>query len=252
VANNITGENGEYITTGTFDEESGYFEAEEYNEINNDMYKEETTMENTNNTFTFTQDGITYESTPNGRFYGTVNGKKTRIGKAAFECEFKRYIKGQAEEDQFEEKMEQFEEDVTTEELKEIEKEIKKEAKKAAAKKEKKPSKPKAKKIQIGGMEFDHKGVKIILTPKQVDFIKHLPDTSFWENGVQSEIWIDCLCDEIGGQFAARPMTVGAMISTLCEKGLGMRATNRRENRKCVSFQLTELGQKIAKNLGLE
>ena len=32
---NITGENGEYIAIGTFDEESRYFEIEDYAEIEN-------------------------------------------------------------------------------------------------------------------------------------------------------------------------------------------------------------------------
>jgi hypothetical protein len=92
--------------------------------------------------------------------------------------------------------------------------------------------------------------MKVVLTPKQVDFLKHLPDTDFYE-GVESAIWIDCLCDDIGGQFAGKPMTVGAMISTLCEKGLGTRAVERREKRKVTSFKLTELGQKVAIELGL-
>lgn len=35
---NITGENGEYIAIGTFDEESGYFEAEDYTEIENGSF----------------------------------------------------------------------------------------------------------------------------------------------------------------------------------------------------------------------
>ena len=64
----------------------------------------------------------------------------------------------------------------------------------------------------------------VTLTAKQVDFVKHISDTCFWEHGLDSCIWVDCLCDEIGGQFAGKPMTVGAMISTLCEKGLGQRA----------------------------
>ena len=89
------------------------------------------------------------------------------------------------------------------------------------------------------------------LTAKQVDFIKHLPDTDFWDNGVESSVWIDILCDDIGGQFAGKPMTVGAMISTLCEKNVGARTTERREGRKCTSFHLTELGKKIATKLGL-
>ena len=92
----------------------------------------------------------------------------------------------------------------------------------------------------------------ITLTGKQTDFIRHLSDTCFWEDGLDSCIWVDCLCDDIQGQFAGKPMTVGAMISTLCEKGLGIRATDRRDGRKCTSFELTELGKKVAAEVGLQ
>lgn len=85
----------------------------------------------------------------------------------------------------------------------------------------------------------------VTLTAKQVDFIKHLPDTCFWEHGLDSCIWIDCLCDEIKGQFQNKPMTVGAMISTICEKGLGIRADSRVNGKKCKSFALTELGKQV-------
>lgn len=96
------------------------------------------------------------------------------------------------------------------------------------------------------------------LTAKQVDFILHLSDTCFWENGLESTPWIDVLCDEIGGQFAGKPMTVGAMVSTLCEKGLGYRAVDSLTDmvtgrgRKATYFALTDLGKEIAKELGLE
>ena len=96
-----------------------------------------------------------------------------------------------------------------------------------------------------------HTNALFTLTAKQVDFIRHLPDTCFWENGLDSCIWVDCLCDEIGGQFEGKPMTVGAMISTLCEKGLGSRGSERRDGRKCTSFVLTEMGQAVAIDLGL-
>lgn len=98
---------------------------------------------------------------------------------------------------------------------------------------------------------FSNGGVEFTLTAKQVDFIRHLPDTCFWQDGLDSAIWIDCLCDEIKGQFSGKPMTVGAMISTLCEKGLGTRGKNRVNGRKCTSFALTDWGKAIAKDLGL-
>lgn len=91
----------------------------------------------------------------------------------------------------------------------------------------------------------------ITLTAKQVDFIKHLPDTCFWEHGLESALWCDVLADEIGGQFAGKPMTVGAMISTLREKKLV--AVNRDVDRKGKPkyMVLTVVGQVIAQKLGL-
>lgn len=97
--------------------------------------------------------------------------------------------------------------------------------------------------------EFDN--TEVILTEKQVDFIKHLSDTCFWEQDVDSVIWVDVLCDEIGGQFAGAPMTVGAMISTLCEKGLGIRGKQKVNGKRATSFALTALGKEVALDLGL-
>lgn len=122
------------------------------------------------------------------------------------------------------------------------------------ARKEKK-AKGEAKKITRKprkSKDIAYEGHGVTLTAKQVDFIDHLPDTCFWEMGIDSVIWVDVLCDDIGGQFTDKPMTVGAMISTLCEKKLGFRMTQRREGRKCTSFSLTDLGKEVAKELGLE
>ena len=115
------------------------------------------------------------------------------------------------------------------------------------------PKAPKAKRVRkpkdIGHTSAEVEGVT--LTAKQVDFIRHLPDTCFWEHGLDSAIWVDCLCDDIGGQFKGKPMTVGAMISTLCEKGLGTRCKQRVNGKKATSFELTENGKLVAAELGL-
>lgn len=100
--------------------------------------------------------------------------------------------------------------------------------------------------------------VTITLTAKQVDFVLHLSDSCFWEKGLDSVLWCDVLVDEIGGQFEGKPMTIGAMISTLCEKGLAIRTKDRLtdattgKSRKSTTFQLTEKGKEIAKELGLK
>lgn len=122
----------------------------------------------------------------------------------------------------------------------ELEKNIRKE------KKAKKAAKPRRSK------DIAYEGHGITLTAKQVDFIHHLPDTHFWEMGLHSTIWVDCLCDDIGGQFTEKPMTVGAMISTLCEKKLGFRTRDTSRKGKPIAFSLTELGRKVAGELGLD
>lgn len=117
-------------------------------------------------------------------------------------------------------------------------------------------AKKKAKRVRKSkdvGFEHSENGKTMVtLTAKQVDFIRHLPDTCYWEHGLDSSIFVDCLCDDIGGQFENKPMTVGAMISTLCEKGLGSRVRDTSRKGKPIVFALTEMGKRIAKELGLE
>ena len=105
--------------------------------------------------------------------------------------------------------------------------------------------------VKDGKLVSENEGNMLELTAKQVDFLQHLPDTCFWEEGLDSCIWVDCLCDDIKGQFERKPMTVGAMVSTICEKNLGTRGTDRRNGRKCTSFRLTELGKQVAAELGV-
>jgi hypothetical protein len=201
--------------------------------------------------------GMTFESNEAGTyFYATWNGKKQRIKKHEFEQAQRELAIIEAkeaaitEEDierdarELERYIEEAEESNITERIEEIAKEMAPKAKKSR----------KSKDIAYTYYTDDaHTNALFTLTAKQVDFIKHLPDTYFWENGVESIIWIDCLCDDIQGQFANKPMTVGAIISTLCEKGLGTRATDRKGPRggKATSFALTEMGQAVAIDLGL-
>lgn len=141
------------------------------------------------------------------------------------------------ESDQFadlEEAVEATEESQTTEETQQIAKEFA----------------PKKKRIRKS-KDIAYDGNGVTLTAKQVDFIRHLPDTNFWERGLDSALWTDVLADEIGGQFAGKPMTTGAMISTICEKGLANRAVDRINGRKSTFMVLTELGKKVAAELGL-
>lgn len=224
----------------------------------------------------FVIDDTTYNES-NGRYYKTENGKKTRIGKAAYDAaaaEWVEMVTDRAEQD-----AEQDEVDAVLDELNHGQDEKSKlpkgfkiesnwdgdtttyflykdgkclgahwkyeDAVTAAAKAAKTAPAKKRKPKDVA-----HEAEGVTLTAKQVDFIRHLPDTCFWENGLESCIWVDCLCDDIGGQFRGKPMTVGAMISTLCEKQLGERCRQKVNGRMATSFKLTELGQKIAAELG--
>lgn len=183
----------------------------------------------------FELNGIKYNES-NGRYYKTENGKKTRIGKSVYEeaaAEWTEMVKGKAEQD-----AEQDEIDIITAEMTD---------KPTEPAKVKKPSKPRKSKDIAHESKYG-----VTLTAKQVDFFRHLPDSDFWENGLDSEIWVDCLCDEISGQFFNKPMTVGAMISTLCEKKLGVRCRQKVNGRMTTSFKLTDLGKMVASELGID
>lgn len=111
---------------------------------------------------------------------------------------------------------------------------------------------PRKKKVQVGGMEFSENGVSVVLTEKQVKFIQLLPVSNFWENGVDSALWVDVLCDELADWMG--PMTIGAMVSTLREKGLLLVGKDNRNHKekKVAFFEFSELGKKVAsKILGL-
>lgn len=117
--------------------------------------------------------------------------------------------------------------------------------------KEKKAAKPRRSKDV--GFEYSENGETVVtLTAKQADFILHIADTDFWTGDYSDGIFVDVLCDQIGGQFEGKPMTVGAMISTLCEKGLGGRCRDTSRQGKPIVFGFTTLGVKVAMAVGLK
>jgi len=90
----------------------------------------------------------------------------------------------------------------------------------------------------------------ITLTAKQVKFLKMMPQDDFWENGLESTLWIDVFCDTVAGEF--NPMAVGAMVSTLNEKKVLAVSVERVNGKKCKYMALTIVGQVIAEKLGLK
>ena len=175
--------------------------------------------------------GINYTNTRPGYYYKAENGKQVRIPKAEWDAAYVEYEKAAEAEAQARKAKEEAD-------AKAVEK--------AVNAKEKKPAKKRKPK------DVAYEGNGVTLTAKQVDFIRHLPDTNFWEDGLDSTIWTDILADEIGGQFEGKPMTTGAMISTICEKGLAVRGKDKVNGKKATAMALTDLGKKVAAELGLE
>ena len=201
-----------------------------------------------------------------GYHYGQpVGGIKKRISKKAFDAAYEGYLNAKWQEEADAEKAKQeaakqaqYENDEkavlgaekATEDKKTGETPAKKDNAKKATKKARKSK-------DIAYTYYDSDDVEtrkavLTLTAKQVDFIKHIPDTCFYEHGLESTPWCDVLAEEIGGQFAGKPMTVGAMISTLREKNLIYVSTDRINGRKCKYFGFTEMGMAVAMDLGLE
>ena len=99
-------------------------------------------------------------------------------------------------------------------------------------------------------------GVKIGLTEKHMVFLKNLPKCSFWDHGLDSSVWVFDVRDTLA-MAGMVGMTVGAMISTLCEKGLLRVMLGEVENmngraRREKYVELTETGKKVAEVLGVE
>lgn len=188
----------------------------------------------------FTLDGVTYTRTRTGYCYkstGTFDRKgqemNRRIAEAVFEKAFEDYLQSrqdEADQAEFEErKNREAEKDRKTEENFN-----------GKTKAEKKPRRSK---------DIAHESNGVTLTAKQVAFIKLFPNDDFYERGLESALWIECLCDTVAGTF--NPMAVGAMVSTLREKHLIEVGWDKVNGKKCKYLQFTELGKQIAKELGL-
>lgn len=180
-------------------------------------------------------DGIRYTQTRPGYYYrkATDSNKQTRISKAEWEKAWDAYM----------------EESESLAQAKAEEQELKDAETEAAfnghhnVDTPKTDEKPKKTARRSKDVAFEMDGVT--LTGKQVEFLKEMQKTNFWENGADSVLWIDVLVDEIGGQFAGKPMTIGAIVSTLKEKRIVIVAQEKVNGKKCKTLELTDLGKKI-------
>lgn len=96
-------------------------------------------------------------------------------------------------------------------------------------------------KLQPGGFEDTFEGKRVLLTTKQTEFMERLEENETWEHGdpgkwFYGDSYAECLSDTMS------PMSVGAMITTLREKGVIRTEYARVDGRRVCKFQLTELG----------
>ena len=207
--------------------------------------KEENEMKDTNKyTGEFTFEGRTFETNAKGNYFYVTDIEagycRKRIGQAAYEKAWEAYL--QTKEDNAQTDEWQEEANAEVEARKDAEDKKNHEAEENFnGKKTKKAAKPRKSK------DIAHESNGVTLTTKQVEFLKALPKCSFWENGLDSGLWCDCIAEDIGWN----PMSVGAMVSTLREKDLVVVIPQKVNNKKCKSMEFTELGKKVAKELGL-
>lgn len=103
-------------------------------------------------------------------------------------------------------------------------------------------------KLQPGGHEDTFEGKRVLLTPKQVEFMERIgeieetypSDTGTW---YPADVYTECLSDTMS------PMSVGAMVTTLREKGAIRTKYSKVGDRKICWFQLTNLGQYVYNKL---
>ena len=200
----------------------------------------------------FRVDGVDYMETEKGYCYKVEAGKKTRIKKQDMEEAFEDlchrtdeqldlYVEESGIDEQVDEWMAEIDEAREAHEQEQAESD--KQAEDAINGKAKKVKKPR----KSRDIAFEYEG--LTLTKKQVTFITAITKDDFYEHGLDSTLWIDCLCDTVADIF--NPMAVGAMVSTLREKELIYVDVDRINGKKCKFFGFTPLGKRIAKELGL-
>lgn len=196
----------------------------------------------------FTVNGIGYNTNEKGNHYYKIeDGKTTRIGKAEYEAVFEQYT------NDIEDVELEFNEGAA---IREAKKEMEEASDHAAEEAVNHPKKKSSRSLRNAAHRVEVDGTEIGLTEKHVTFLTNLPKCSYWDRGLESSVWVFDVRDTLA-QAGMAGMTVGAMVSTLREKGLlrvmlgeveNMNGRTRRE--KCI--ELTETGKKVAEALGVE
>ena len=93
--------------------------------------------------------------------------------------------------------------------------------------------------------------ISIILTPKQLEFMERLSEHPEWKKlGINGKYVASEYAEELSDTM--NPMSVGAVITTLREKGILITERTRIGGVKCCMFQLTDTGIQIYNKLVVE
>lgn len=196
----------------------------------------------------FTINNIGYNTNEKGNYFFKIEDEKaTRIGRAEYEAAFEQYTNETTDDEELE-----FNEDAA---IREAKKEMEEASDHAAEEAVNRPKKKSSRSLRNAAHRVEVDGQEIGLTEKHVMFFTNLPKCFCWDRGLDSSVWVFDVRDTLAMEGMAG-MTVGAMISTLREKGLlrvmlgevdSMNGRTRREK----YVELTETGKKVAEALGV-
>lgn len=197
----------------------------------------------------FTINNTGYNTNEKGNYFFKIEDEKTiRIGKAEYEAAFEQYTNETTNDEELE-----FNEDAA---IREAKKEMEEASDHAAEEAVNHPKKKSSRSLRNAARRVEVDGVEIGLTEKHMVFLINLPKCFFWKDGLNSSVWVFDVRNTLALMAGMADMTVGAMISTLREKGLlrvmsgKMESTNGRTRREKY-IELTETGKKVAKALGI-
>lgn len=196
----------------------------------------------------FTINNTGYNTNEKGNYFFKIEDEKVvRIGRAEYEAAFEQYTNEITNDEELE-----FDEGAA---IREAKKEMEEASDHAAEEAVNHPKKKSSRSLRNAAHRVEVDGQEIGLTEKHMVFLTNLPKCSFWDDGLDSSVWVFDVRDTLAMAGMAG-MTVGAMISTLREKGLlrvmlgevdSMNGRTRREK----YVELTETGKKVAEALGV-
>ena len=105
---------------------------------------------------------------------------------------------------------------------------------------------PKAKATKTPVIKDIHK-----ITNLQKMFMNALTESTLWEDGTESVIWVPIYVTYMDDVHGLNPMQSGAMVSTLRSKGVITVGVDKHTEKKMKYFTLTELGKEIMVREGM-